>query len=234
MDNNDSNAPKSGSPVLKVLGIGCLVVVVLGIVLGYGCYSKVKEATAKTLAAADAVETDLQDNGFVNLGGGKISAKGAMEFLKNVAEPKTIATPNAKKTYCAGKSLAIDAECNNDVLFLAAGDENNPGFCNVNKSVNANLCVLVMGKTDKFTVNVAKGVTVKKLFTTPGVKVNNDGAITEGVVTSIKDFYNFDKVLSLLKEKYGDTTANVASAIIHGEAAAAPAAPAAPAATGNK
>lgn len=230
MDNNDSNAPKSGSPVLKVLGIGCLVVVVLGIVLGYGCYSKVKEATAKTLAAADAVETDLQDNGFVNLGGGKISAKGAMEFLKNVAEPKTIAAPNAQKTYCVGSGLTIDAECNNDILFLGvSGDDKNLGSCNINKSVNANVCVLVMGKAEKFTVNVASGVTVKKLFVTSGVQVNNQGTIAEGPITNIKEFYNFDKVFALLKEKYGDVASDAAAAILgQGAAPAAPATPAAP------
>lgn len=230
MDNNDSNAPKSGSPVLKVLGIGCLVVVVLGIVLGYGCYSKVKEATAKTLAAADAVETDLQDNGFVNLGGGKISAKGAMEFLKNVAEPKTIAAPNAQKTYCVGSGLTIDAECNNDILFLGvSGDDKNLGSCNINKSVNANVCVLVMGKAEKFTVNVASGVTVKKLFVTSGVQVNNQGTIAEGPITNIKEFYNFDKVFALLKEKYGDVVSDAAAAILgQGAAPAAPATPAAP------
>lgn len=231
MDNNDSNAPKSGSPLLKILGIGCLVVVVLGIIVGYGCYSKMKDYANQAVNVAGDVENDLQNNGFVNLGGGKISAKGIVELLKNVAEPKTIAAPNAQKTYCAGSSLTIDAECNNDILFLGAGDDKNPGSCNINKSVNANVCVLVMGKAEKFTVNVASGATVKKLFVTSGVQVNNQGTISEGPITNIKEFYNFDTVFALLKEKYGDTVSEAVSAILGQNAAAAPAAPAA---TGNK
>ncbi len=229
MDNNDSNATQGKSPVLKILGIGCLVLVVLGIIGGVFIYKKAAGAMNVAVDVTGDVENDLQGNGFMNLGGGKLSANGMMEMLKGFAEPKTISAPTTQKVYCAGKSLSIDAECGHDVLFLCFGDENNPGFCNINKSVNANVCVLVMGKTDKFAVNVANGVTVKKLFTTPGVKVNNNGTIADGVVTNIKEFYNFDKVFAMLKEKYGDTVSEVAAAILGNDSAAAPAPAPAPA-----
>lgn len=227
MDNNDSTQSKS--PVLKILGIGCLVLVVLGIILTVYGVKKVKEYANLGAEVAGDVETDLQGNGFMNLGGGKLSANGMMEMLKGFAEPKTISAPTTQKVYCAGKSLTIDAECGHDVLFLGvAGDNNSDGFCKINKSVNANVCVLVMGDANKFSVIVPEGVTVKKLFTSPNVKVDNKGNIAEGVVTNIKDFYNFDKVFAMLKEKYGDTVSEVASAILGNAPAGATAAPAAP------
>ena len=160
------------------------------------------------------MEKDLQDNGFKSLNGEAIAAKGVMAMLKNLGEPKTISTSPASKIYVLGKDLTIDAECGHDILFVGAVDKNFGGYCNINKSVKASVCVLVVGEAHKFTVNIPEGVTVDKLFTVPGVVVNNRGSIPGGVHTDIKDFYNFEKLVSTLQGKYGEVASEVTAAIL--------------------
>ena len=195
---NDINGGKKKNPILIGCGIGCGLLILIGLgfaIFAFMGYKKVDQAFTDGVAVA---VSDLQDHGYSQIGE-DVTGKGLIELAKRIAsdDPVVISQPTTGKVFGFGKIMTVDAPCKHDILFV--GQE-----LTLNQSVDANVCVYSFGKNSVAKITIKEGVKVKKLFTSENVVVINNGSIAEGPLHNMQDCYDFSALKKKVEEKLGD------------------------------
>jgi hypothetical protein len=150
--------------------------------------------------AVTAIDEELTRQGYAPLNGESIADKGWLEIIKSADRDIVISTTPTTPVYCFGKSLTIDAPIREPVLFAGVAG----ATVTIKQPCEAAIGFYYNEEQLAGVINIADGVTVKKIYAPKNCVIGNQAQISEGVSADFSALVDLDA----LTEKLGDEFRN--------------------------